>query len=113
MLLACSLLSVALAGQPHGAGGGAGPPGPLNSARIAPLSPHVAAQRGDQALVTTDTLPWCQHLATSFESDQQQSPQPDPQAAEYARRGQEMCAKGRVREGILWLRHALIRLSAP
>jgi hypothetical protein len=92
-----------------------GPPAPAMQAGrpVPPAGTHDRRQSSqDPDPVTSDTLFWCQHLQQNFAVVTRADP-PPPQAAEFARRGTEMCARGRVREGILWLRHAIVLLAAP
>jgi len=117
--LLCPLwLSAAAAAQPpHGAApppdgppGQFGPPEP-GLPRV--MNMHRRSDDDPGITMTTDTLPWCRYLAGSFETFEQHALQPHPEAAALARRGADLCARGRLREGILSLRHALLRLAGP
>lgn len=63
-------------------------------------------------VVMSDTPEWCVHLQGEVAELAQAVAKPHVQADMLAREGRRLCARGRIRLGIMRLRYALMHLQA-
>ncbi len=104
VVLACFVLAVSEAAPAQVPGGP-----PIAATPLTTL-PSTAAPDDPGVVVTTDTKAWCNHLAIRFDALETAAPEPHAEAHDLALRGSKLCAQGRVREGLWWLRRAITQL---